>query len=1283
MPPVHFQHSGCRGQHGPPSLPFLFIPLFLSSFIAGPALGAIHIPDKLLQPPVITAKPVSYTAFSLDDVFLPCEATGDPTPSFRWEKDGILFGKEEMVETGTITADGSPPLEDYQGQYRCYASNELGTAMSDIIHLITEPTPTLPKGKRQRKTKKEGDSIVLHCDPPKSSVPPHIHWMDSQLLHIAQSDRVTTGLDGNLYFANLLPSDSRDDYTCNAQYISARTILPKEPISLNVETTNSVVRNKRPHLLRPTGTHSSYLALRGQNLTLECIPSGLPTPTVMWRRKDSSLPIDRITMVNFHRRLTIGPIAEEDDGEYECVANNSQGSVTHTYTITVEAAPYWSKEPKSQLYAPGETVKLDCQAEGIPKPSVTWSMNGQPISDIDVERRRTISDGTLILRDAKYGDTAVYQCQASNKHGTILVNTYIHVIELPPQILTEDGRPYRVIEGKEALMECSTFGSPTPKVKWVSSKMEHVLSDPRISQMVSGSLHVINVTREDSALYTCSVLNSNLSIEAVLTVLNKTVIVSPPQTIAVRPGTEAILNCVAVVDPEIKTPMIQWKINDHKIMPSAHDDKYTVDDDGSLKITNINYKDEGRYMCEVMTELDMATLISTVTVIDKPDPPHSLQLLEPGRRSVTLSWTPGNDHNSPVSVYVIEMREEQHSDKPTWEDFERVSEDVNQVEVQLHPYCMYRFRVSAINSIGRSDPSLPSESYSTPAAAPDQNPEDVQSNSTDPDSMIITWKELERHQFNGPGFKYRVSWRQAAGKGPRWDEAYVSHPPFIVNNTDTYTPFEIKVQAVNEIGDAPIPSPKIGHSGEDFPVDAPSGVQVTMFNKTSTAVIVRWEPVSPESVRGALRGYKIHLRKKGPRGHKNQRKRALRKMENEEEKRVVTVNNSQKTEEVVTGLDYYSNYELSVTAFNKKGEGPHSKTQNFSTPEGAPGPPIFLGYDSPSDTELILRWQSPKNPNGVLTGYLLRYQEKGEHSSAQVETIDDPTITSFELTDLNPQSTYLFYLIARTNAGDGEPVEWEGATLLDGEPPTAINTTVGETFVNLSWVPGERLRNLGFKISYIRKSADGEWEESEQVNSTQTFYQLQGLQPGTQYHLKILHSNLTYWEKEIQTHGLVVSEVKNGFATQGWFIGLISAVVLLLLVLLILCFIKRSKGGKYSVKDKEEGQVDSEARPMKDEAFGEYRLVKNTDNDEKRSVSQPSICADSKMGSDDSLADYGEGVDIQYNEDGSFIGQYSGRRDTHGHEGHESSGATSPVNHLPPTSISFTNSVMGILDRGN
>lgn len=37
-------------------------------------------------------------------------------------------------------------------------------------------------------------------------------------------------------------------------------------------------------------------------------------------------------------------------------------------------------------------------------------------------------NGSLILNRVNSGDTAVYQCQASNKHGTILTNTHVYVI---------------------------------------------------------------------------------------------------------------------------------------------------------------------------------------------------------------------------------------------------------------------------------------------------------------------------------------------------------------------------------------------------------------------------------------------------------------------------------------------------------------------------------------------------------------------------------------------------------------------------------------------------------------------------------------------------------------------------------------------------------------------------------------------------------------------------------------------------------------------------------------
>lgn len=44
---------------------------------------------------------------------------------------------------------------------------------------------------------------------------------------------------------------------------------------------------------------------------------------------------------------------------------------------------------------------------------------------------------------------------------------------------------------------------------------------------------------------------------------------------------------------------------------------------------------------------------------------------------------------------------------------------------------------------------------------------------------------------------------------------------------------------------------------------------------------------------------------------------------------------------------------------------------------------------------------------------------------------------------------------------------------------------------------------------------------------------------------------------------LAVASRQVDIATQGWFIGLMCAIALLILVLLIVCFIKRNKGGKY------------------------------------------------------------------------------------------------------------------------
>uniref|UniRef100_A0A8C2E4K6 Neural cell adhesion molecule L1 n=1 Tax=Cyprinus carpio TaxID=7962 RepID=A0A8C2E4K6_CYPCA len=1184
MPATSQQQVGSRGRCAA-----LLLPLLLLSVAPRPGNATINIPSKC-DPPVITAQPESVTTFSADDITLTCEATGNPPPTFRWVKDGVEFDPSKDPElsvsrdsgTFSLTAkDG--PIHQYQGRYNCYASNVLGTAVSNEARIVTENTPTLQKEKKVSKKVEEGESVVLPCNPPNSTVAPVIHWMDKKLRHIQQNERVIQGRDGNLYFSHVTEADSRDDYTCNTQFPSARIIVLKA---------NSVVRNRRPQMMRPTGPSSSYLVLSGQNLDLECIAQGLPSPKIQWIRKDGVLSESRTSKDSYDRVLRFKNISVSDSGEYQCTATNLQGIITHTYSVTVEAAPYWTKEPKSQLYSPGETVKLECKADGIPSPEVTWSINGNLLTDIDPDPRRSVKHGVLTLKNVELSDTAVYQCKAVNKHSSILINAYVYVIELPPQILTEDGVMYSVAEGQMIELACETFGSPRPNVTWEGETWGALVANPRMSQLLDGSLQISNASLNDSGQYTCTVSNSRITITAELDVLNKTVIVKPPLALRIQRGKPATLTCEYQVDSRQDAPQVQWRKNLQKLTESSDSDKYMIDE-STLIIPDVKEEDEGTYTCEVITTLDIAEASGSITVVDRPDPPTQIQMTEPKERSVTLSWTPGDDHNSPVLEYLIEFEETEYERKE-WEELSRVSGNRQRTTLSLKPFLSYRFRVIAINDIGKSDPSMYTDVISTPAAPPDSNPEGVRSDSIDPGTLLITWKEMDRRSFNGPGFEYKVMWRKVLGSGPSWHIKSIKSPPLIITDVGNFSAFEIKVQAVNEMGEGPEPKSTIGYSGEDYPLEAPLNVGVDLIS--STAIKVVWAPIKRETVRGRLQGYKISLMHYGP----ESRREHVREGKPSNISFVMTDSNEEM--KVLGDLLPYSHYALSVSVINNKGEGPQSDPLTFHTPEGVPGPPSSLLLDSPSETEMILHWTPPSQPNGILKGYILRYQQD---NPMQVEKNIDHGVSHVSL-KLDPHSRYRFYLRGYTSLGEGLPIIREGATTLDGVPPSNISLSTGETSVNLTWVSKERQRNVGFFIHYLKKDEQNEcllicivlsffcpgkgtWKHSERVNSSQSFYTLRGLQSGSEYRLKIDFKNKTLWEDEIQTAGAKFLEVRKGFVTESWFIGLISALVLLLLVLLILCFIKRSKGGKYSVKEKEEGQIDSEARPMNNEGFGEYR----------------------------------------------------------------------------------------------
>ncbi|XP_043092863.1 neuronal cell adhesion molecule a isoform X1 [Puntigrus tetrazona] len=1280
--------------------------------------------EGLPQPPTITHQsPKDYIIDPRENIIIHCEAKGKPHPSFSWTRNGTHFDVEKdskvimKPNSGTLVIDISgEKAEAYEGVYQCIARNDHGSAMTNNIVIRQSRSPLWSKEKIEPITVQRGMSLVLQCRPPAGLPPPIIFWMDNNFQRLPQNSRVSQALNGDLYFSNVLMEDTRNDYICYARFPHTQTIQQKQPITVNVldiEAMNDTVLaaflngsdfwgdspsgERAPTFMNPPGTHSTTMVLKGDTLQLECIADGLPTPDISWSKVNGDLPSSRFSFHSFQKTLKITEVTEADGGDYLCLAKNRLGSNQHIITVVVRAAPFWISAPQNLILAPKESGMLTCRAEGNPKPTVTWSVNGIPIENSHKDPSRKVENGNIILSDVQTGSSSVYQCNASNEYGYLLANAFVSVLAEPPRVLTPPNHVYSVVTNSRALLDCASFGSPLPKITWFKVNQSIVDSDSFIIH--KNNTLEINVARPlNSGKYTCIASNSlgNKENHVYLEVKEATRIIRQPEYKVVQRNSMAVFECKVKHDESLFPSMIWLKDN----MELPDDTRFEVGSD-SLTIHDVREDDEGNYTCIRNTTLDQDSASAMLTVVEatptppiimeQPDPPTDLELTDQRERSVRLTWTPGDENNSPIQLFLIQYEDSLH-EPGVWVNMTEVSGTSTTAHLELSPYVYYSFRVLALNEVGLSKPSASSRQYRTNPARPDMNPANVEVIGTSPDSMTITWRELSGLESNGPGLQYKVSWRHK-DLDQQWTSLTLANvSQYVVPGTPTFAPYEVTVQAVNDYGSGPRPEVVLGYSGEDLPTVAPENVRVSAQNGTMAEVL--WDAVPLSTVRGRLNGYKVSYWKM----------RSLHKEDLDPVKPQELIFHGSEPEGLLIDLHPYSQYTLNIRTFNGKGDGPASSNHIFETPEGVPGPPADIKIQNLNLDSLVVNWVPPVEYNGHLTGYLLKYQpiNTTDELGPLKELLLPANETSVTLENLKHSTHYKFYLNAMTIKGSGPTVTKEGFTMVDealirhpaveagkgsappSPPPTppvtqslqppfhkappagrmfgSVNSSVEEDRAVISWEYFGPDRNV--YVEYVVDNSKEPWK-TEFVNGTRT-YQIKGLKPGVSYRVRVVakdHSDTTVHSTEemlITVPAMTSKQVD--IATQGWFIGLMCAIALLILVLLIVCFIKRNKGGKYPVKEKEDAHQDPEIQPMKEDdgTFGEYSDTE--DHKPLKGSRTPSNGTVKKDDSDDSLVDYGEGGDGQFNEDGSFIGQYSGKKEKDTAEGNESSEAPSPVN---------------------
>ncbi|XP_056323923.1 neurofascin homolog (chicken) a isoform X10 [Danio aesculapii] len=1119
------------------------------------------IQQELKQPPTIVKQSLKdYIVDPRDNIIIECEAKGNPVPTFQWRRNGKFFnvGKDPRVtmrsRSGTLEIRSSGKPEDYEGEYQCFASNNLGTAISNKILLRVSKSPLWPKEVLEPVTVREGSSLVLACNPPPGLPPPETFWMDSFIMPIAQDSRVSMGLNGDLFFSNVLAKDAKTDYSCNARFEFTHTIQQKNPYTLKVQTMRNIPETQ-PTFLSPTGLSSSKMVLRGEELLLECIAAGVPTPTITWSKRGGDLPAKKVRIGNFDKTLRILNVSEEDIGSYTCMASNRIGSIRHTVEVQVKAAPFWLEKPSNLVLAPEESGRLVCRANGSPKPTIQWLVNGEPIESSLPNPNRRVLDDTIIFETVQFESSAVYQCNASNEHGYLLANAFVSVLDMAPRMLGPKNQLIKVIENNRTFLECPFFGSPLPLLRWFKNGLGSGLDGGHYRLYHNGTLEIKQARTEDQGTYTCVASNilGKMENQVRLEVKEPTRIVRAPEHVTEPRGTTVRFDCRVKHDPSLLAT-VTW-LKDDKPLSFSWIGRLKKDDE-SLTIYNVNPDDGGTYTCTAKTEIDEDTASARLTVTGRPDPPQDLELSDPLARSVRLTWVPGNENNSPVTHFLVQF-EEDRWEPGKWQNLSIYDWNLNSVNLQLSPFVNYQFRVIAINAVGQSQPSHPSARYQTSGAPPDVVPSGLKGWGSKKNNMEITWQAMQNTERNGPNLRYVLSWRSKE-TGEEWNNITTAKTKHIVHNTDTYVPYEIKIQAVNDFGHGPESNMVIGYSGEDKPSTAPTDLRVSKIN--STKVNVHWEPVEPSSVNGEFKEYKLYYWReasliKGLKVNKTKLHKGF-------------FTTAEHPSGILTELYPYSKYKMYMVVANREHEGPQSNTVEFYTKEGEPGAPKYFRILRHTDV-VHLKWDKPLEPNGVLIGYTLQYHTvNGTQAGERKVQSFPPNVTEYVMNLPHRFTRFKFFLAARTQVGAGEVYAVESPHF----------------------------------------------------------------------------ANEAYKEQE-------------DIATQGWFIGLMCAVALLVLILLIVCFIKRSRGGKYPVREKKDLPLDPVDHKDQDGSFDYH-----SDEDNKPlQGSQTSLDGNVKE-SDDSLVDYGEGGDGQFNEDGSFIGQYTVKKDKEETEGNESSEATSPVN---------------------
>ncbi|XP_022431197.1 receptor-type tyrosine-protein phosphatase F isoform X8 [Delphinapterus leucas] len=207
----------------------------------------------------------------------------------------------------------------------------------------------------------------------------------------------------------------------------------------------------------------------------------------------------------------------------------------------------------------------------------------------------------------------------------------------------------------------------------------------------------------------------------------------------------------------------------------------------------------------------------------------------------------------------------------------------------------------------------------------------------------------------------------------------------------------------------------------------------------------------------------------------------------------------------IGGLSPFSEYAFRVLAVNSIGRGPPSEAVRARTGEQAPSsPPRRVQARMLSASTMLVQWEPPEEPNGLVRGYRVYYTPDSRRplSAWHKHNTDAGLLTT--VGSLLPGITYSLRVLAFTAVGDGPPsppIQVKTQQGVPAQPADFQADADSDTRIQLSWLLPPQERIIKYELAYW--AAEDAGQQHKVTFDPTSSYTVEDLKPDTLYRFQL------------------------------------------------------------------------------------------------------------------------------------------------------------------------------------